>query len=247
MWFFLESPPLPWKWKYTNKILKIVAFNRWAEIFTADRPKFNIQTSQTHATLPKWKQKCWTLNGRQILNIHFIYIYMPVCWAQKKELTSSTELNFILTESNFMLLCDADSLKLLFLKENFVPHAFLQKYDPSFKRASKMKVLFGVIWKPFKSKSYTRFRDFIPSYEMWLLLKMFEGLSIFGNWNSFYYHIVITRVLYQVSKSYCLLTTQKCVYIRKTNKSSEIEVAKSVQIIVCENRQVELKSKKENK
>lgn len=64
----------------------------------------------------------------------------------KKELTSSTELNFILNESNFMPLCDADSLKLLFIeKKNVAAFAFLPKYDPFFKRVSEIKVLSKVI------------------------------------------------------------------------------------------------------
>lgn len=62
-----------------------------------------------------------------------------------------------------------------------------------------------------------RLRDFGPSFDMRLLLKMFEGLLIFVNWNSFYLHIVITCVISSVK---ILLLDDKCVYIRKANKSS---------------------------
>lgn len=47
-----------------------------------------------------------------------------------------------------MLLCDADSLKLLFLKKKNLTaraHAFLQKYGPFFQRVSEIEVLSKVI------------------------------------------------------------------------------------------------------
>lgn len=105
-----------------------VSFNRRNEMkYSPLTVSLFIWTSQTHAhDCPTWKQKCWTANGCQILNIHLNFIYKlcvgcmccvaTTCvrtWEEKSWPHQPSSISCWI-KSNFMLLCEADSLKLLF-------------------------------------------------------------------------------------------------------------------------------------
>lgn len=112
---------------------------------------------------------------------------------------------------------------------------FYKNTIPFSERVSKIEVLSEVIWNPFKfkSKSNTRLREAFPSFDMWLLLKLFEGLLIFANWAAvalLHCHRLCSikcqnLIAWWQRRSACTLEHRT----RTTNKSSEIPVAESVQ------------------